>query len=175
MAEWLLLFRGMNSILDTNRDLLHHKDLAPLFQISIRHVNQQQPSGNEHLRELRELIVANASKDPDLQLYLKALEDLSKSFPAVSMPGIRAVQLSPQAVFVWLYRISDDFVQLLQRRRPIPLVILTYFCVLLNDLGSFWWTKGWAEHLLLEASVSLEEEYRMWIRWPMEEIGWLPS
>jgi hypothetical protein len=55
------------------------------------------------------------------------------------------------------------------------MVILAYFCVLLNDLSSSWWIKGWAEHLISEIYASLTAEHRLWIRWPMEETGWIPA
>ncbi|KUJ10546.1 C6 zinc finger protein [Mollisia scopiformis] len=174
IAEWLIIFRGMKSILESNFDLLRHGELAPMFHISIHQIFLQ-PVNDEHLQSLRELITSTATDDPDLPLYLRTVDDLGRSFPASTSPGTRVTQPSPQVVFVWLYRLPDEFVELLYQRRPIPLVILSHFCVLLNDLASSWWAKGWAEHLISEIYSSLGEEYRMWMRWPMEEIGWLPS
>lgn len=174
LSEWLIIFRGVKAILDTHIDLLMHGELAPLFRISQHHLALQATS-DEHLQNLRELINTTAIEDPDLPVYTKALNDLGLSFPATTVPGVRAIVSSPQIVFVWLYRLQDDYVQLLYQRKPIPLVILSYFCVLLHDLGSYWWAKNWAEHLISEIHFSLTEEYRMWMRWPMEEIGWLPG
>ncbi|CZR62697.1 related to regulatory protein involved in control of sterol uptake [Phialocephala subalpina] len=172
LTEWLLLFRGMKAILETNFEFLRHGELAPMFHISIHQVLLQS-ANDEHLQELREMITMTAREDPDIQLYLKALEELAHSFPPSSVPGTRSTQPSIQMVFVWLYRLSDEFADFLQQRRPIPMVILAYFCVLLHDLSSFWWAKGWAEHLMSEIHGSLSEQYRTWIRWPMEELGWI--
>ncbi|KAE8443882.1 hypothetical protein EG329_001291 [Mollisiaceae sp. DMI_Dod_QoI] len=172
IAEWLAIFRGMKVILESNYDLLRNGELAPMFHISIHQVFLQ-PANDEHIQGLRDLISTTASDDPDVQLYLKTLDDLGRSFSASTVPGTRATQPSPQIVFVWLYRLQDEFVEFLIQRRPIPLIILAHFCVLFNDLSSFWWAKGWVEHLISEIHASLSEEYRMWIRWPMEEIGWI--
>jgi hypothetical protein len=174
LSEWLVIFRGVKSILDVHMDLLLRSELAPLFRISQHHLTLQATS-DEHLRELRELISTTAAEDPDLPIYLKSLHDLGLSFPASTVSGIRATVPSPQIVFVWLYRLQDEFVGCLHQRRPIPLVILAHFCVLLSDLSAYWWAKGWAEHLISEIHSSLTEEYRFWMRWPMEEIGWLPG
>lgn len=175
LAEWLVMFRGMKSIVATCREPLRSSDLAPMFQLQNRHVDQP-PSNNEHLQTLREMILSSASEDPDLQLYLTALGILARSFPSTTtIPAIRPAQPSPQVVFAWLYRVSDEFVLTLQQRRPIPLVILAHFCVLFNSLSSFWWTKDWVDHLMREIYGSLQKEYRLWMKWPMEEIGWIPS
>ena len=102
-------------------------------------------------------------------LRMVSLKNLVESFP------IRQTQPCPQLVFVWLYRLSDEFVLCLQQRKPIALVILAHIVVLLNDLSSFWWIGGWIDHIMSEVYAALTEEYRTWMRWPIEEIGWLPG
>jgi hypothetical protein len=54
------------------------------------------------------------------------------------------------------------------------LVVLSYFCVLLNKLSRQWWLDGWVNHLMDKIYAALDEERRTWIIWPMEETGWLP-
>jgi hypothetical protein len=171
IAEWSVMFRGfrgMRHILECDYGLLQNDDLAPLSKLSINQMNLP-PSNNEHLEELRDMILATASDDPDLHLYITTLKNLSESFP------IRQTQPCPQLVFVWLYRLSDEFVLCLQQRKPIALVILAHIVVLLNDLSSFWWIGGWIDHIMSEVYAALTEEYRTWMRWPIEEIGWLPG
>ena len=174
IAEWLFLFRGMRTTLESHPGVLENSDLSPMFSISIRQLSQTTPP-NKHLQALRQLIIERAPEGKNVQVYLTALDELARSFPPTSVPGQGSSQTSPQTIFVWLYRLSDDFVQRLQRRDATALVILAHFCVLLNNLGSFWWMNGWVEHLLSEIYRSLDAEYRVWISWPMEEIGWIPS
>ncbi|KAG0649895.1 Aspergillopepsin-2 [Hyphodiscus hymeniophilus] len=174
LAEGLVLFRGMRSLLEYHPEILEKSDLAPMFSISIRQVLRQ-PSNDQHLESLRHCILESTTNFADVQVYLEALEKLSRSFPPNSTSGSRPSQTSPQTAFVWLWRLSDEFLSCLQKRDPIALVILAHFCVLLNDLGSLWCMKGWADHLLSEIHKSLGEEHRMWMNWPMEEIGWIPG
>ena len=175
VAEWLLLFRGMRSIIGMNYDVLRHSELAPMFHISIQNIENQRPANIEHIKELREMMSETAKSDPDLEMYLFALDALAKSFSSEAIPGARATQASPQVAFVWFYQVSDTFVQRLQERRPLALLILSYFCVELNDLSSFWWMKGWAQHLLSEIYSCISKDFQIWLRWPMSEIGWIPA
>ena len=174
LPEGLLLFRGMRTLIESHPEILEKSDLSPMLSVSIRQVLQS-PAENQHLQALRQLIVEAASSQFNVQIHLEALEMLARSFPSTSTSGSRSSQTSPQTVFVWLYRVSDEFISCLQRRDPIALVILAHFCVLLNDLSNLWCMKGWVEHLLSEIHRSLDEEHRMWMNWPMEEIGWIPG
>lgn len=78
-------------------------------------------------------------------------------------------------VYYWLYCMEDGFIDLIVQRKPLALVVFAYFCVLLRFLSSCWWMQGWTTHLLQEIWDLLDEEHRLWIRWPIEELGWGPS
>jgi len=173
VADWLTQIRGMKSLLEAKPEIFHHEALSPFFETSIRsmaHTN----SGVEHLPELREQILRVGPPEAELEIYLTALSQLSERFDVVT-GSFRASQIFPQQVYVWLHQLEDDFVRLLQEEKPIALVILSYFCILLNSLGSVWWNRGWAEHLLSEIHSSLNQEYRVWMQRPMEETGWIPG
>jgi hypothetical protein len=165
------MYNGMKSIVETCWEPLRNSDLAPLFQLQVQITNQG-PQANPHLDNLRDLIITSAS--PDTSLYLSTLTLLARSFPA-NPPVSYTAQPSPHVIFAWLYRLDDEFVIKLRERESIALVLLAHFCVLFNSLSSFWWTRGWVEHLMGEIYGSLGKEYRLWIKWPMEEIGWIPS
>ena len=174
IAQWLVQIQGMRSLLETKPELFQDDTLAPLFQISVRSLAQS-VAHIDHFPELRERIQQAASGDPEVAQYLKALDQLSQRFDFALHSTPRVTQLVPQQVFVWVYLLEDDFVRLLQEEKPIALVILSYFCILLNGLSSFWWTRGWVKHLLSEIYSSLDEEYKIWMRRPMEETGWIPG
>ncbi|KAG8664777.1 transcription factor [Fusarium poae] len=174
IAQWLGQLQGMRSLLETQPELFQDDTLAPMFQLSVRSLAQP-VSSTDHFPQLREQIQQAASGDPELVHYLKALDQLSQRFDSAFLSTSRVAQLSPQQVFVWVYQLDDEFVRLLQEEKPIPLVILSYFCILLNRLSSFWWIRGWPEHLLSEIHSSLDEEYKVWMRRPMEETGWIPG
>ncbi|EPE31928.1 Zn2/Cys6 DNA-binding protein [Glarea lozoyensis ATCC 20868] len=169
--EWLVMHNGMKSIVETCGEHLRNSDLAPLFLLQSQITNQG-PQSHPHLDILRDLILA--SNSPDTNLYLSTLTLLARSFPAAPS-GPYTAQASPHIVFAWLYRLDESFVAKLRARESIPLVLLAHFCVLFNSLKSFWWTRGWVEHLMGEIYGSLGKEFRLWVKWPMEEIGWVPG
>ncbi|KAI0391132.1 hypothetical protein F5Y17DRAFT_24859 [Xylariaceae sp. FL0594] len=79
-------------------------------------------------------------------------------------------------IFVWVFLVGDDLVPLLRRPEPTQnaVAILAFFCVLLRALRSQWWLNGWVEYLMAKSYALLDSEHRLWIQWPMEEIGYVP-
>ena len=71
-------------------------------------------------------------------------------------------------VHIWPGSISQDFVELIEKRYPRALVILAYYCVLLKRCGHVWYLEGLGEGLLGSIWEALGEEWRPWVRWAME-------
>jgi len=174
IIDWLVQVRGMKYVLETRPEILHHEALSPLFEISIRNMAHTS-SGIDHLPELRDQICRFNPPSAELKTYLTALDQLSERFDVVASSSRKASQIFPQLVLLWLYLLEDDFVRLLQEGKPIALVILAHFCILLNSLGSWWWLRGWMEYLLSAIHDSLNQEFRIWMQRPMEETGWIPG
>jgi hypothetical protein len=172
ISDWFAQLRGIASLLETKPEIFHHNALSPLFEISIRNMAHTN-SGVDHLPELREQISRVGPPESELKIYLTALDQLSERFDATA--ASRASQIFPQQVFVWLYQLEDGYVRLLQEQKPIALVILSYFCILLDSVRSYWWNRGWMEHLLSEIHSLLNQEYQIWMQRPMEETGWIPG
>lgn len=128
---------------------------------------------NIHLRSLyarvREIPEAGHRKS-----YIVALDDLEQFF--ILMDGYfelssgsalpdAAHHLSPLG---WIYRMQDDFLEWLQNKEPLALVIVAYFAVVLKELESGWPADGWAEHIMAKVCEEVvEPDDRELIRWPM--------
>ncbi|KAL0261528.1 hypothetical protein SLS55_002958 [Diplodia seriata] len=186
LAEWLVLSRGVRAIMETTNDSIRHGPLSPLFTTAVARVQKffaHDPSaGGEHARvaELRQLVTGLAGDNPNLPTYLAAIDDVSRCFACIFDDGgdrssPSSASTTSQTVFIWLYRVSDDFVLCLQQRQPVALTIFAYFVVLLNELGNQWWMEGWIYHLLSGIHDALDDGSRPWIRWPMEKLGWIPD
>lgn len=65
---------------------------------------------------------------------------------------------------------SGKFAQLIKRRVPQALVILAYYCVLLDILDTRWWIHGWSTRVLRDVLGTLDEQWRHWIEWPVQSI-----
>jgi hypothetical protein len=179
VAEWLLLVRGVRSIIDSSHEWLYNGILGPMFKIPERMHRRRvangddSPSENEHLLELRQLIRGTVTDHKTLQIYNQTVEELAVSFSLVYNIGPEITGTSE--TFRWILRISQEYLHLLNQGEGEAFVILAYFCVLLKQMDCFWWMEGWSIHLISGIYDSLDEEHRLWLRWPMEEIGWVPS
>jgi len=172
LAEELALFRNLRNIVDAHPDILERSELAPIFSPSLPPLHPA-PLQNQHLEALRRKIMS-VGTNRDVQVYLTALEQLTRVFPGLNSES-RSSQASPLTAFIWLYLVSGEFLACLQRRDQVALVVMAHFCVLLNDLRGFWAVEGWVGHLMGEIYGGLGEEWRGWIGWPMGEIGWIPG
>jgi hypothetical protein len=185
IAEWLFLLRGTRSILNLASETLHSSTLAPIFSVGMRreelHVRasdspNSSTNNNEeeedHLSSLQSYINITTTP-PHTHIYTTAISGLRRSYAVAADCGPRNYELSD--AFIWAFRVSDEYLSLLRQRAPEALAILAYFCVLLKRLDGHWWTEGCSVHLVERIYYLLDEEQRLWIRWPIEEIGWVPS
>ena len=154
-------------------------------------------STNEHIQlsYLAATAVCAASNAQVAKVYQQSIHNLEMCFCAVfcSSNNLSMIQddgvdsttkaigqsISPAGLtsnmYSWLYKMDDKFIDLLKQNDPVTLVIFAHFCVLLKFLSSCWWMQGWSTHLLQEVWRLLDDEHRLWIRWPIEEIGWKPE
>lgn len=77
--------------------------------------------------------------------------------------------------FVWQFLVAEDFLPLLREPPEQEAVaIFAHFFILLKRLDSHWWLQGWADDLVSRAWHVLDQDHRLWIQWPIEELGWVP-
>ncbi|KAK7537027.1 uncharacterized protein J3D65DRAFT_362368 [Phyllosticta citribraziliensis] len=180
MCEYRVLFHTIRLIVDTaNLDLMHGV-LAPVVCPGNRRVSEVEerdsiPDDTKHLKELSLLMrEIEVKKDPDCELYQRTAASLWVSYSLVFDIERPEGQTPMHGVFVWLFRLSEAFMDRVQQRKPVALVIFANFCVLLNELEARWWVKGWVFHLMSGIYESLEREFRVWVQSPIEQIGWIP-
>jgi hypothetical protein len=178
VAEWLVLFRGTRSIISYSEDSLHSGVLGPMFITGDRRIRVRDTPSNgyspeeDQLRELQRLIIENTGNQQHLEAYTKAIEELRKSITIIYKIGVQSYE--PTDAFIWIFRVADEYLLLLKERTQEALAIFAHFCVMLKRLSVVWWIEGWSTHLLSQVYSSLDEGHRPWIRWPIEETGWVP-
>jgi hypothetical protein len=106
-------------------------------------------------------------------ICLDVIGTLIQSFDDVYGPicvsGEDAGHHEPE-VFGWLYRLPEEFNDLLKQKHPAALMILAYFVVLLKELGNAWYMEGWVDHILEGIVQFLGKQYEPTIDWPIQEI-----
>lgn len=180
MADWLTLVKGTSFIIGTSENILHKGSLGPMFTAGRRRnelrekLFAQASPEDSPLAELRLLIDKTTVDRQEVTICLDAIDGLRKAF--ITWPDqAQSASYESADVFIWVFEVDHRFLELLRVRTQESLCIFSYFCVVLRKLDSYWWMEGWATHLISKIYHLLDEEHRLWIRWPIEEIGWIPN
>ncbi|KAF2144800.1 uncharacterized protein K452DRAFT_147599 [Aplosporella prunicola CBS 121167] len=176
VAAWLVLFQGVQSIFLTAKDCLTSSCLGALFRVGSRMAKIRQETAalpeDEHIQGLRLLVSDVLANKPDRHVCVAAIDDLSLSYKATRRS--ERPDRESQLVFIWLYRLSDEFIALVQAHDPVALAVFAYFSVLLKPL-TIMCCEGWTRHLVSGIYSFMDERFRPWLAWPMQEAGWFPS
>lgn len=78
------------------------------------------------------------------------------------------------SVFRWPIVIKPVLFSLLRDRRPLALVVLAHFCILLHKVSDRWWLESWPRLLLQSIHDRLDVSWREHIQWPMEALELVP-
>jgi hypothetical protein len=99
------------------------------------------------------------------ETYAKAIDILHVTFyKIVKHPGEWTLALR------WPFTVPMEFVQLLKARRPLALVLLGYYCVLLHHGTNQWWMKDWSQRTLISVSQLLDEQWIKHLSWALQAI-----
>lgn len=184
-AEWLTLLRGIRSITEASRDVFYIDPVssprstteARLLEGKPRLCHEALgPEWKESLKECEHLIGIESTAGDGVQhaIYKHVLTCLTNAF--VHVYGKTEIGRGERCArtFQWLYQLPDVFVLDLQQRKWPALLLLSYFLVLLQQLKSYWFVKGWPEHVMGEIYRSFNAQQRTWLKWPADQIGWYP-
>ncbi|KAK3367759.1 hypothetical protein B0H63DRAFT_85984 [Podospora didyma] len=175
--DWTFLLAGSKSLSKAVGDRGHETPLAPF--LAYGHGRWSATRGEEDdgekkvLGGLRQRVAGANAVVADAALaetYTHALDELELSLVARQDPSTPRDVLD---AMLWLWEVSDSLVLLLKGPEPAQeaVAIFAHFCILLRHHESVWWLQGWADHLISQAYVILDEEHRPWIDWPMKEMG----
>jgi hypothetical protein len=174
-AEWLVLMRGVRSILISHREKIFTglleiqidpavQGVSPLLQDELR-------EHQSRMNEVRRFIETQPGKG-SREIYVDALENLTEMFEEsyqMLSAGKDVVCLMASLVG-WIYRRPEEFISLLERKDPFSLMILAYWCILLKFMKSSWLMIGWDRHVIEGIQASLSSEFQQWIEWPVRVI-----
>jgi Fungal specific transcription factor domain len=72
--------------------------------------------------------------------------------------------------FMWVLRVPEHYVELLEQQHPIALIILTHYAALLYGDRQSWWTVPSARAIVSRVWARLDEKMRRWIESPMADV-----
>ncbi|GAB7361530.1 hypothetical protein MBLNU230_g1585t1 [Neophaeotheca triangularis] len=177
VAELFLLAKGINSIIGETWLSVSQGPLAPIlaegFQSQAGYIARSSgarptnnPAGIDYRLTHLDFLLGIEPMVPEernvLALVLAELKTLYQGMMGVAggAGGVSAILRFPKR------QDAAPFADMVKRRRPQALVLLAYYCVLLDSLEDRWWVEGWAGRVLEDINSTLEPQWLHWISWP---------
>ncbi|KAK3069680.1 hypothetical protein LTR53_011797 [Teratosphaeriaceae sp. CCFEE 6253] len=174
MVELFLLVKGIDTILAESWFWVSQGPFAPIltrgFQeaITVTPEGYTPPEGMDFgLNHLEYMLGIDAMIPDDRKACALILAELKQVYDSVLR---QQAQTSVASILCFPKMDSAPFSQLIRRRIPQALVILAYYCVLLDVLDTRWWIHGWASRVLRDVIGSLPEQWQSWIQWPVQSV-----
>ena len=177
LSGWRALMNGVKLIVESHRSAVFTGVLAPSCPARVGNVEspaqRHELDGHvKHIQEVRALIYQGLQQETDIAMYDGIIDDLLAVMTEVNKK--RAMGLPPvglmQVLMGWVYRLPDTFVDHLERKESLALVILAYWAMLLKYMQSVWFMKGWDVHVMGGIRASLQVGFHRWIEWPMQQL-----
>ncbi|KAJ0309114.1 hypothetical protein COL516b_003012 [Colletotrichum fioriniae] len=175
--DWLFLLRGTRSLLKELDPHTYAGPLTPMFNHGrerYMHTRDDSKIQSDLLADLQRLVNKTCADAALLPIYNRAIDELRRTLSVFLWDGGRGMDITD--AFVWKYLMAEDFLPLLKSpgHTQEAVAIFSHFCILLKRLENEWWLQGWATHLISRAWAVLDQDHRLWIQWPIEELGWVP-
>ena len=103
----------------------------------------------------------------DKALYTLAISSLKSSFRTVADEG----NDNPHVALEWANTLPEEFVRLIRERQNLALVVVGYYCVVLERAPQVWWLRGWSKELFSIIWRNIDHTYQGTLEWPREKIG----
>jgi hypothetical protein len=177
LADWMVLMRGMSSIIDSSEPTLLSGPLGFMFQSGHRRfmLRSSEPFMLGSVHDDQVLMLQRHILDSCVDLgraeaYIGAVTELRKSL-TVLYAYTETYEASD--ALIWVFRTPETYFVYLKEQDQTALCIFAFFCVLLHRLSEQWWAKGWSTHLMNQVYRLVDEDHRWWVQWPIDQIGGL--
>lgn len=171
----MFLFNGVHQIFFALQSTSYAGIVSPLLNhgTELWTISHQPKHENANiLHELSSRIDAWVRDEGDAAIYQRAIRELRCQVSLALSPQAHNIDITD--VFVWHFAVAEDFMPLLKQGRQEAVVIFVHSLIVLNAVNWSKWLNGWDTFLLSRAWEILDADHRIWIQWPIEEIGWIP-
>ncbi|KAK7458379.1 hypothetical protein CaCOL14_006812 [Colletotrichum acutatum] len=121
--------------------------------------------GNE-CDSLLQRLTENEMNEQTRDVYIDVVKILQYLFDSVRSEESRRLIVIQE----WPVRVSQEYIRLLQQRRPEALVLLSYYAVLLHWAKDYWAVGGSGEFLIKATSDHLGTYWKEWLEWPNDML-----
>jgi hypothetical protein len=181
VPDWIKIMRSLRALLSSSIDLIQDSSVGLMIKLGGQRFMEwlDATQDNPHMTDLEEIFTSQirpelvmVSAVEKLVAYETALKHLRATFNIMERHNFEGKELND--VFIWIFNASDRFLAMLTEKEPFALVILAWYGINLKYIEHHWWVQGWDEHIIQSVWRMLSKEHRVWIQYPIEEIGWIP-
>jgi hypothetical protein len=107
----------------------------------------------------------NTEEQDSQMVYQRSIQGLKQYF--------RLIPEQPSGmahVLWWLQSLDSDYMDMLQRKRPMVLFILANWCVSIQYAPGRWFMKGWIEKVIESIITSMDPTWRHELQWSLQRI-----
>ncbi|KAH8885297.1 hypothetical protein GQ53DRAFT_659970 [Thozetella sp. PMI_491] len=168
VSEFIFLLRGSFSIHDYALEWLSNGPLGfclekPLDENPDFSLN---PDDSNLARLLSFLLLDDGE---DINICCGALNSLRRLLAMAATPG-QTISIKTLA-YSWPVQVSQRYIVLVSEKKPLALVVLAHYCVLLKMIDYFWFMNGCAMRILEQCRNNLEPKWHRYIEWPISVLG----
>lgn len=160
LSQILLLAHGWQSVVDA-ADRVDRGTGAPIF-----HPPEEYTGALPTATEVAFSRLCDMNNCQDAEVYTQAISTLKSVFH-----GLETDRENPHMAIQWAHTLPKEFVGLLHRRQNFALVIVGYYCIVLDALKHVWWLRGWSKDLFGVILANTDPSYRDVLEWSRKMIG----
>jgi hypothetical protein len=173
--HWFHALRGLVSLVANNWLVLDKGPFSPFLNRVAVPIEYSRNPDDVHFAKVHQLLSSSSTPEDvhDMDVYRAALDELRRVAALAFSPCKTIDNLG--AVYIWPGSVDQEFLLLLNRRKPEALVIFAYYCVLLKKINwKFWYFDGVGEGILFAIRDELGPEFQEWIEWPLQQKPTVP-
>lgn len=169
IMESFQLVRGIRTVLEPHWRHLKESWVAPILQLAITS-GAEEDAHKTILPDEKMLRSLALGLDSSIQRRscFNAIDELSSSIQVVQHSTNRL--LNARMVMKWPASVDMTLESLILQHKPIGLVIMAYYAVLLHISRDTWWVSRWPPILLNYIEEYLGEEWAELLSWPKQII-----
>lgn len=147
---------------------LRDSEIKPLTQVSVPEPKPPYDNVLSECRKLRELTRESDLQPSMIETYEKAIDRLFWLFEMADVPT--ATHVTIRWVIAWPVQLPEEYILLLQQRRPEALIILAYYGVALHSYRKAWSIGDSGRTLIKAVSAQVGNYWSRWLQWPLEMV-----
>ena len=161
--DWMSLLKGTGFLFRNSQEWLMAGPFGPVFEAGRKRSQVRDKSvailapDHDPFVTLDEFIETRAIPHQLKDIYTPAINSLRRTYAFLFEQN---QGLESSDIFIWFFRLEDEYLEVLRQRTQEALIIYAYSSVILHRLDHHWWLKGWALQVISTIFHTINEDLR---------------